>query len=51
MSQFRLKKTLLGIKVRPSGVEYFKIWVHNLYRVDLIELNPRMSSFFKLEDV
>ena len=25
--------------------------MHNLYRVDLIELNPRISFFFKLEDV
>ena len=37
--------------VRPSEIKYFKIGLHNLYPVDLIELNPRMSSFFKLEDV
>ena len=38
-------------KVRPSEIEYFKIRVHNPYHEDLIELNPMMSFFFKLEDV
>ena len=39
------------IRVRSSEIKYFKIRVHNRYREDLIELNPRMSSFFKLENV
>ena len=38
-------------KVRPSEIEYLEIRVHNPYHEDLIELNPRMSAFFKLEDV
>ena len=37
--------------VRPSEIEYLEIRVHNPYHEDLIELNPRMSAFFKLEDV
>ena len=37
--------------VRPSEIEYLEIRVHNAYHEDLIELNPRMSAFFKLEDV
>ena len=38
-------------KVRPSGIEYLEIRVDNPYHEDLIELNPRMSAFFKSEDV
>ena len=37
-------------KARPSELEYLEIRVHNPYHEDLIELNPRMSAFFKLED-
>ena len=37
--------------VRPSEIEYLEIRVHNPYHEDLIELNPRMYAFFKLEDV
>ena len=39
------------IKVRPSDIEYLKIRVQDPYHGDLIELNPGMSSFFKLDDV
>ena len=38
-------------KVRPTEIEYLEIRVHNPFHEDLIELNPRMSAFFKLEDV
>ena len=41
----------LHIKVRPSEIEYLEFRVHNPYHEDLIELNPMMSAFFKLEDV
>ena len=42
----------INISVRPYQIEYFKIIeVHNPYHEDPIELNQRMSSFFKLEDV
>ena len=38
-------------RVHPYEIKYLKIEVHNPYREDPIELNQRMSSFFKLEDV
>ena len=38
-------------KVRSYEIKYFKIEVQNPYHEDLIELNPTMCSFFKLEDV
>ena len=41
----------MTVKVRPSEIEYLEIRVHNPYHEDLTELNPRMSAFFKLEDV
>ena len=41
----------INISVRHYEIEYFKIEVHNPYHEDLIEPNPRISSFFKLEDV
>ena len=38
-------------KVRPSDIKYLKIKAHDPYRGDLMELNPGMYSFFKLEDI
>ena len=37
--------------VRPSEIEYLEIRVHYPYHEDLIVLDPRMSAFFKLENV
>ena len=45
------KVTKAYVSVCPSEIKYFRIGVHKSYRVDLIQLNPRMPSFFKLEDV
>ena len=51
-SQDRMQQTVsMATKVRPREIEYLEIRVHNPYHEDLIELNPRMSAFFKLEDV
>ena len=43
--------SLLNIRVRPYEIKYFEIDVHNPYHEDVIELNPGLPFFFKLEDV
>ena len=32
-------------RIRPYEIKFFKIEVHNLYRKELIELNPGLSFF------
>ena len=41
----------LKLTFRSSDVKYSKKQVPNPYREQLIELNPGMSSFFKLKNV
>ena len=47
LSSFHVHMSLTVLSsVRASEIKFFKIGVHNPYRVDLVELNPRMFSFF-----